>query len=197
MIILSSYMYPEREQAEGALDLTWEVAAASSWAALYPATLIDCHRPVAGGVILKCVRGQITDLQLGEIILEALKSHPERKERQERKTKGFRRKKKHDMIECHIFLHWNSKLVVSSTIFPSGNQDLPLSYQNSPCWMGSSLFLSWSECTRDVQASDMQLGEAAMPQGSRRRTRRIRVSFKSFWEPWGAKHGGITYNFSG
>ena len=62
-------------------DLTWEVPAASSRAALHPAALVDGHCPVNSTVILQRVRGQVTDLDSGEVPLEVLIRHPGSKER--------------------------------------------------------------------------------------------------------------------
>ena len=63
---------------------TWEVPAAPCGAASHPAALVHRHAPAVPLVALQCVGREVTHLQLGVAILEALKGHPvEGKKRRE------------------------------------------------------------------------------------------------------------------
>ncbi len=58
--------------------LTGVVPAASSGASSPPAALKHHSGPKTGGVLTESVRGQITDLQSGELTLKVLEGHPDR-----------------------------------------------------------------------------------------------------------------------
>lgn len=55
---------------------TWVVPAAPRGAALHPATLVHRNRPLVDLVVLQGVGGEVTDLDLGVVLLKVLERHP-------------------------------------------------------------------------------------------------------------------------
>lgn len=51
---------------------TWIVPAASSGAASHPATFVHRNRPLVNLIVLQGVGGEVTDLDLGVVLLEVL-----------------------------------------------------------------------------------------------------------------------------
>lgn len=58
---------------------TWVVPAASSGAAPHPATFVHWNRPLVNLIVLQGVGGEVTDLDLGVVLLEVLEWHPRRR----------------------------------------------------------------------------------------------------------------------
>lgn len=55
---------------------TWVVPAAAGGAAPHPAALVHRNRPLVDLIGLQRVWSQVTDLNLGVVLLEVIKGHP-------------------------------------------------------------------------------------------------------------------------
>lgn len=55
---------------------TWVVPAAPGGAASHPAAFVHRNCPLVNLIVLQGVRGEITDLDLGVVLLEVFERHP-------------------------------------------------------------------------------------------------------------------------
>lgn len=74
--VISASRFLPPGTAPGPAGSTWVVPAAAGGAAPQPAALVHRNGPLMDLIVLQRVWSQVTDLNLGVVLLEVLKGHP-------------------------------------------------------------------------------------------------------------------------